>query len=186
MDFHCERSLSSYTSGFVLSNGWLSGLADLNTGREYVQDRIATYFATLLSVGFSGFRLDAAKHISPDHLAAIFSKLSKKMGGSLPVEFIAYLEVLLGGEKNLLACDYGNYNYYSYFSDALKVYLYGGSFNDKKRAGLTENDVGKIKIWSSDYPKEFPVCGKWIIPSERFVIQNDDHGISLSLYLNFL
>jgi alpha-amylase len=28
----------------------------------------------LLAVGFSGFRIDAAKHISPDNLAAILAK----------------------------------------------------------------------------------------------------------------
>lgn len=35
-DFHCERSLSSWTDPFALGNGWLSGLADLNTETEYV------------------------------------------------------------------------------------------------------------------------------------------------------
>jgi alpha-amylase len=60
-DFHCERTLGSYSSGFSLNFGWLVGLTDLNTGKEYVRERIATYMATLLSVGFSGFRIDAAK-----------------------------------------------------------------------------------------------------------------------------
>jgi len=44
-----------------------------------------------------------------------------------------------------------------------------------KNKGLSDNDIFKIKIWSSDYPKEHPICGHWIIPSERIVIQNDDH-----------
>ncbi|KAJ3307425.1 hypothetical protein HDV03_000073 [Kappamyces sp. JEL0829] len=162
-DFHCERSLDSYTSGFVMQYGWLSGLADLHTGKDSVRERIATYMATLLSVGFSGFRVDAAKHISPDDLAAIFGKLAKKMGGSLPPEFITYLEVLIGGEKDLLCCTYSNYDYYQYFTDVLGA------------AGLSQTDIAKIKIWSSDYPKEFPVCGRRILPDERFVIQNDDH-----------
>jgi alpha-amylase len=39
-----------------------------------------------------------------------------------------------------------------------------------KAAGLSENDVQKIKIWSSDYPKEFPICGYWETPSERLAI----------------
>lgn len=33
------------------------------------------------------------------------------MGGALPSDFISYLEVLIGGEKDLLMC---NDNYYSY------------------------------------------------------------------------
>ena len=30
-DFHCERSLNSWTDPFQLNYGWLSGLADLDT-----------------------------------------------------------------------------------------------------------------------------------------------------------
>ena len=32
-----------------------------------------------------------------------------------------------------------------------------------------------MKIWESAYPKEFPICGGWVIPSERFVAENDCH-----------
>jgi alpha-amylase len=88
---------------------WLVGLTDLNTGKPYVQERIADYLVDLLSIGFSGIRIDAAKHIRPDDLAAIFGKVKKKMAG-LPDDFISWLEVILGGEKQLLACDNGPYN----------------------------------------------------------------------------
>jgi len=44
-----------------------------------------------------------------------------------------------------------------------------------KKAGLSDSDIFKVKIWSSDYPKEFPICGYWVIPSERLAIQNDCH-----------
>jgi hypothetical protein len=47
----------------------------------------------LLSIGMSGFRVDAAKHVKPEDLAAIFGQLATNMGGSLPDDFIAYLEV---------------------------------------------------------------------------------------------
>lgn len=62
-DFHCERVLNSWSDPFQLNNGWLVGLADLDTESEYVRDRIAAYMTDLLSIGFSGFRMDAAKHI---------------------------------------------------------------------------------------------------------------------------
>ena len=48
-------------------------------------------------MGFSGFRIDAAKHISPTNLAAIFSKLKANLGNSLPSDFLTYLEVIIGG-----------------------------------------------------------------------------------------
>jgi alpha-amylase len=82
-------------------------------------------------------------------------------GGDYPADFITYLEVLIGGEKDLLMCNDGDYNY-------------GKSFENKMRAaGLSESDIMKVKIWSSEYPKEFPICGSWVIPSERFAVEND-------------
>jgi len=163
-DFHCERSLSSWTDGFILNNGWLSGLTDLNTETEYVRERIAAYFTDLLSIGFSGFRIDAAKHIQPESIAEILAIFKKNLGGGdYPADFITYLEVIIGGEKDLLMC---NDNWYNY----------GTSFENYMRsAGLSESDIYKVKIWSSDYPKEFPICGYWTISSERYAIENDCH-----------
>lgn len=163
-DFHCERSLNSWTDPFQLNNGWLTGLADLNTESDYVRERIAAYMTDLISVGFSGFRMDAAKHIQPDSLAAIFAKLKRNLGGGdLPGDFITYLEVIIGGEKDLLMCTNNNYSF-------------GKSFENKmKSAGLSNSDIAKVKIWSSDYPKEFPICGSWVIPAAREVVENDCH-----------
>lgn len=104
--------------------------------------------------------MDAAKHIYPDSLAHIFRTFKDNLGGGeLPDDFIAYLEVIMGGEMQLLMCNDGVYNF-------------GKSFADKMAAvGLSGNDINKIKIWESAYPKEFPDCGSWdnSIPSERFV-----------------
>lgn len=63
---------------------------------------------------FSGFRIDAAKHIRPDDLAKIFGQFRQNMGKNLPDDFISWLEVIIGGEKGLLACDENPYNYYTY------------------------------------------------------------------------
>ncbi|KAJ3397138.1 hypothetical protein HDU92_000443 [Lobulomyces angularis] len=163
-DFHCERAMTAWQDPFQLQFGWLSGLADLNTGKPYVQERIADFLVDLLSIGFSGFRIDAAKHIGPNHLAKIFSILKRKLGGSdLPSDFIAWLEVLIGGEKDLLCCNPGPYNWYT------------GNDELMKKAGLSDNDIYKVKMWSADYPKEMPICGNWILPPSRFLVQNDDH-----------
>jgi alpha-amylase len=163
-DFHCERSLNSWTDPFQLNNGWLSGLSDLDTESDYVRERIAAYWTDLISIGFSGFRVDAAKHIQPSSLAAILAKFKANLGGAdYPADFITYLEVLLGGEKDLLMCGSNDYNY-------------GQNFvNFMKSAGLSDSDINKVKIWSSDYPKEFPICGYWAIPAERLAVENDCH-----------
>lgn len=118
----------------------------------------------MISIGFSGFRVDAAKHIQPESLAAIFAKVKDNLGGGdLPEDFITYLEVLIGGEKDLLFCDEGDYSYGQAFATTMK------------NAGLSDSDVDKIKIWSSDYPKEFPICGYWETPAERLAVENDCH-----------
>lgn len=53
----------------------LPGLPDLDTSNPAVQDKIADYMKDLLSMGVAGFRIDAAKHIKPEELAAIKAKV---------------------------------------------------------------------------------------------------------------
>ena len=120
-DFHCERSLNSWTDPFLLNNGWLVGLSDLDTESDYVRERLAAYMTDLLGIGFSGFRIDAAKHIYPDSLANIFKKFKDNLGGGdLPEDFITYLEVIMGGEMQLLMCQDGIYNFGKSFEDKMK------------------------------------------------------------------
>ena len=162
--FHCDRACNAWTNPFILNNGWLSGLCDLNTEKEYVQQRIADYLTELLSIGISGLRIDAAKHIYPSSLASIFKKLKNNLGGGeLPEDFTAYLEVLFGNEKELLLCGGGDYSYGQPF------------VNKMKSEGLSDDDIDKIKIWGSDYPKEFPICGYWEITPKRHAIGLDCH-----------
>jgi alpha-amylase len=74
----------------------------------------------LLNIGFSGFRVDAAKHIYPKSLSAIFKKLKENMGGGeLPDDFITYLEVIMGGEMQLLMCNDGIYNFGKSFENTM-------------------------------------------------------------------
>jgi len=66
----------------------------------------------LLSIGFSGYRMDAAKHVYPESLAAIIKKVKDKMGGGdLPEDYMIYLEVIMGGEMQMLMCNEGVYDF---------------------------------------------------------------------------
>jgi alpha-amylase len=162
-DFHCERPLNAWTDPLQLNAGWLSGLTDVNTEKENVQERIADYMTDLISIGFSGFRMDAAKHIKPDDIVAILTKVRRNLGGSMPADFITWLEILLGGESDLLMCNPNSgYNYGIYLENALYA------------AGWSAADVLKVKIWNSGYPKE-PQLGYCTISPTRNVVQNDDH-----------
>ena len=128
-----------------------------------MQDRIATYLVDLLSIGFTGFRVDAAKHIGPTSLAQILGRVKTKMGGDMPTDWTTWLEVIMGGESSLLACSGGEWSWYTNLDKQLKA------------AGLSDADAAKVKVWSSDYPKEMPICRRWVIPASRFAVQNDDH-----------
>ncbi|WP_225846681.1 alpha-amylase family protein [Streptomyces sp. HPF1205] len=76
-DFHsCRTSISDYTNRYDVQNCELVGLADLDTGSDYVRSTIAGYLDNLISMGVDGFRIDAAKHIAASDLAAIKAKLT--------------------------------------------------------------------------------------------------------------
>ncbi|GAA0407690.1 hypothetical protein GCM10009530_69960 [Microbispora corallina] len=65
-DFHSPTcAITNYGDASNVQGCELSGLADLNTGSSYVRDQIAAYLNKLTSLGVDGFRVDAAKHISP-------------------------------------------------------------------------------------------------------------------------
>ncbi|ODM89150.1 Pancreatic alpha-amylase [Orchesella cincta] len=56
-------------------------LRDLNHGKTHVREKIAEYMNKLISFGVAGFRVDLAKHMWPEDLSNIFSRLN-----NLPTE----------------------------------------------------------------------------------------------------
>jgi alpha-amylase len=79
-DFHhCDRhgddDIQNYQDAWEVRNCELAELADLNTGDEAVQIKIAAYLNDLLDTGVGGFRIDAAKHMEPADIAAILDRV---------------------------------------------------------------------------------------------------------------
>ncbi|MFH8803528.1 alpha-amylase family protein [Streptomyces sp. NPDC017936] len=72
----CTSQISNYSDRWNVQHCELVGLADLDTGENYVRGAIAGYLNDLLSLGADGFRVDAAKHIDTADLADIKSRLS--------------------------------------------------------------------------------------------------------------
>ncbi|MFF9491179.1 alpha-amylase [Streptomyces flaveolus] len=72
----CTAQVTNYQDRYNVQHCELVGLADLDTGEEYVRGKIAGYLNDLLSLGVDGFRVDGAKHIPAADLAAIKSRLS--------------------------------------------------------------------------------------------------------------
>ncbi|MEU8030355.1 alpha-amylase family protein [Streptomyces sp. NPDC049099] len=72
----CTSQVSNYQDRWNVQHCELVGLADLDTGEDYVRKTIAGYMNDLLSLGADGFRIDAAKHIPAADLANIKSRLA--------------------------------------------------------------------------------------------------------------
>ncbi|WP_255950913.1 alpha-amylase [Streptomyces odontomachi] len=72
----CTSEVNNYADRFNVQHCELVGLADLDTGETYVRQRLAQYLNDLLSLGVDGFRVDGAKHIASEDIAAIKSQLT--------------------------------------------------------------------------------------------------------------
>jgi alpha-amylase len=75
-DFHyCTQSptgdIIDYRDRDEVQQCELVNLADLATGEPSVRERLRAYLDDLLSLGVAGFRIDAAKHMATEDIAAI-------------------------------------------------------------------------------------------------------------------
>jgi alpha-amylase len=101
-DFHhCDRpngDISNYDDRWEVQNCELSNLADLATDTEYVREQVAAYMNGLIDMGVDGFRIDAAKHMSRDDIAAIVGRLDS--------DAYIYQEVIDQGGEPITAGEY--------------------------------------------------------------------------------
>lgn len=101
--------IDNYKDIVQMRNCRLSDLNDLKTQRENVRNKIADFFNVLVGYGVAGFRVDAAMHIWPEDLKAIFEKVNNLPtahgfpSGARPVVF---QEVLDGGADVISASEY--------------------------------------------------------------------------------
>jgi alpha-amylase len=80
-DFHhCGLSpsddIGDYSSQGEVQTCELVNLADLATETDHVRSTIAGYLNDLIGLGVDGFRIDAAKHIPAEDIAAILAKVN--------------------------------------------------------------------------------------------------------------
>lgn len=118
-DFHsCRVPISNYADRGNVQNCELGGLADLDTGSEYVRSEIAEYLNDLISLGVDGFRIDAAKHMAATDLAAIKARLSN------PAIFWVH-EVIYGAGEAVQPGEYvgsGDVDEFRYAYDLKRVF----------------------------------------------------------------
>ncbi|TQN31653.1 alpha-amylase [Haloactinospora alba] len=71
----CRADISNWDDPDEIRNCELLSLADLRTGEEGVRSTLTGYLNDLIDLGVAGFRIDAAKHVPPQDLEAIVSRL---------------------------------------------------------------------------------------------------------------
>ncbi|MBO3101223.1 alpha-amylase [Cellulomonas fengjieae] len=84
-DFHhCgltpNDDIALYQDAHQVQTCELVNLADLATGTAHVRATVVAYLEDLLSLGVDGFRIDAAKHMAPQDVAAIVAELPEGTG----------------------------------------------------------------------------------------------------------
>ncbi len=69
----CRETIENWDDPGEVRNCELLDLADLATGQEYVRATLTGYLNDLTDLGVAGFRVDAAKHMPPEDVAAVMS-----------------------------------------------------------------------------------------------------------------
>ncbi|XP_018392240.1 PREDICTED: alpha-amylase 1-like [Cyphomyrmex costatus] len=99
---HPVCTIQNYNNATEVRNCELSGLHDLNQSKVHVLTKIVQFLNELIDLGVAGIRIDAAKHMWPNDLKAIYKKIKKlspKNGFPRNADCYIYQEVIdLGGE----------------------------------------------------------------------------------------
>ncbi|MGW7520539.1 alpha-amylase [Streptomyces sp. NPDC054796] len=128
----CQSTINNYQDRYHVQSCELLGLADLDTGEEYVRGRIAAYMNDLLSLGAAGFRIDAAKHMPAADLADIRSRLSRQ-------DIVWKQEAIYGAGEAVSPSEYlsvGDVQEFRYAFDLKRV------FQNERLAYLTNYGTG--------------------------------------------
>lgn len=152
-DFHhCDKDGNGTTGddikGFrenhrwVIQNCELVDLSDLATESPYVRGKVTAYLTDLLTlepgVGVDGFRIDAAKHLPAEDLAAMLEPL--------PGDPYVYSEVIEGGEGHPSPTEYAHLGDVTEFRYGDKVTAAFRSGNLAALQGL----AGEMRLDSGD------------------------------------
>lgn len=125
----------------------LVNLADLDTANPGVQATIVAYLDDLLSLGVSGFRIDAAKHIPADDVEAIVSQL--------PEGTRIMSEVIRGAGEPIAPEEYEGFGEVFEFTYAREL------------TPPLENGVFADPVLSDDRPQQ--------VPSDAAIVFVDNH-----------
>ncbi|XP_055907689.1 alpha-amylase A-like [Eupeodes corollae] len=157
-DFHPTCTLSNYSNPEEVRNCELEGLRDLDQSNEYVRGKIVEYLNKLIDLGVAGIRVDGCKHMLPEDLKVIFSRLNDlntKQGYRNGARPFIYQEVIDMGGEPISSTEYtgiGTVTEFRFTSKMGKVFL------------LKDENLNTLR----DLPKQ-------LLPSDKAVIFVDNH-----------
>jgi alpha-amylase len=166
VDFHPPCEVNDYQNPANVQDCELFGLADLNTGRADVRERVAGYLIELGRMGVAGFRLDAAKHVQPvelDSILTLVNRAAEAEGRPTPYVFGEVIDH--GGVEAVRASDYLGLGYASGGASDLTEFRF--RYAGEHFAGASDKTPSELE--------HFP--GSWaLLPSDKAVvfIQNHD------------
>lgn len=150
----CRQPVKDYGNAEDVTQCELVGLADLDTGSDYVQARLVDYLKDLANIGITGFRIDAAKHMRSYELGQILERFNREH----PEGAYIYQEVIDPGTEAIRKQDYysnGDVIDFEYGRLVSEAFMqYGGQTIDQLQT-LSEN------------PR--------LAPSDRAVVFIDNH-----------
>ncbi len=143
IDFHSPCSIDSYAVIFQVQNCELVGLADLRTEDANVRETIAQYLIALNAIGIAGYRVDAAKHVAPRDLDAIFSRVNSAATSAGRARPYVFMEVINNSGDAVTPSQYYGVGYASGGASDLTDFQYGYRLTDafSGRNGGTVNGV---------------------------------------------
>lgn len=153
-DFHhCGRNdnghIANYQDLWEVQNCELSGLADLDTGKAGVQQKIAGYLNELLALGVAGLRIDAAKHMAHEDVAAILALLDRDVH--------VYQEVIDRGSEPINARNYLANGFVTEFKFPMTI-----------AEAFLEGDLTRLAGIATN---------PWFLPADKAVVFVDNHDI---------
>ncbi|XP_030755557.1 alpha-amylase-like [Sitophilus oryzae] len=142
-NFHTSCDID-YTDASSIRNCELTGLKDLDQSQDYVRGKIEEYMNHLISLGVAGFRVDAAKHMWPADLQAIFGSLNDLntdhgfASGARAFIFQEVIDTSTGPVKNTEYTGFGK----------VCEFLFGNDLGPSFRG---ENALHNLKNWGTEW-----------------------------------
>ena len=161
---YCAYDISDWNALWERTNCQFPGLPDLATEQPYVREQMAKYLNDQISLGVSGFRIDAAKHIPPTDIAAIKALLTN------PNVFI--VQEVPGGTD--IANEYtANGSVWAWDNAVYAQNLFSFSGNVSQATGYDEVSAGfpdtqKSLTWITNHDTEHHASGSLTYLNGRF------------------